>query len=71
MALFFFTAFTLSAVILVERLFRLHAIHSLFTRCAARSNTRDQTWFKRLQRYHVDKRKVKLPDESGTSGKTW
>lgn len=50
---FFYTAATLSAITAIHQLFRFHAIHSLFTDCIARTDTRRQFKFQDLKHFFV------------------
>lgn len=63
MSILLYTAATLSAVVVVDRLLRIHAIHCLFADCATRRDTRHQTKFERLQRYYVDSPGYKTTDQ--------
>lgn len=43
---------------LIDRLLRVHAIHSLLWRCTQRTNTNHQTRFENLQRFYIPNRRA-------------
>lgn len=47
---------TVFAIVAIHRLLRIHAIHSLFMKCASRTDTRRQTEFKDLKRFYLPSR---------------
>ncbi|TQV92117.1 LysM domain-containing protein [Cordyceps javanica] len=64
MAFLWYAATLLAALTAAHRLFRLHGVHSLFTNCVARTDTRHQTRFENLRRFFIPdgSRGSKLPN---------
>lgn len=53
MTVFWYAAAVLSALAALHRLFKLHAVHSLFLSCATRTDTRCQTRFENLEHFYT------------------